>query len=172
MPNPPQPSAFIDFPPQNEKFRAEVSFLLFHYFLAFLLWYAAGMNNDTSLKCGLYEEIINQKLKEEIQQLHSSAIDVRQLDKAEAPKILSRYVSQRLEQRLRILSENSDTDVLDQVALANQMVEQIDGTEESSNSIAIPGEELLAISDPSRSVIRPSSSLADISLFTGGPLEP
>lgn len=130
------------------------------------------MNNDTSLKCGLYEEIINQKLKEEIQQLHSSAIDVRQLDKAEAPKILSRYVSQRLEQRLRILSENSDTDVLDQVALANQMVEQIDGTEESSNSIAIPGEELLAISDPSRSVIRPSSSLADISLFTGGPLEP
>lgn len=148
----------------------------FHHLRNCTLCYAADMDNDTKLKPGLYEEIINHRLQNEIQQLSSSSASVRPLDEADAPKILAGYVSQRLEQKLRILSERKDTSVDDQIAFANGILKQLENADEeepqNSETITEPGRELLAINDKAQPLTRPSSSLADISLFTGGPMEP
>ena len=102
-------------------------------------------------KPGLYEEIINHRLQNEIQQLSSSSASVRPLDEADAPKILAGYVSQRLEQKLRILSERKDSSVDDQIAFANEILKQLENADEeepqNSETITEPGRELLAIND-------------------------
>ena len=132
---------------------------------------------------GLYEQVINKGLDSEL----ASADKLSQtapIDTAEASKVLAKYVAEVVERGLDNLRDNGG-DLNAQVALANQIITTIQAeTKEAdfdSLSVAERAEQLLALFDRQNSiwaldekaqVIRPETSIAQSSLFTGAVHEP
>lgn len=135
------------------------------------------------LPTGLYEQIINKELDAELSttdQLFRTA----DIDRAEASKILARYVAWVVEQGLNNVKDNGG-DLSSQVELVNRIVNTIKNeTKEAdfdSLSVAERAEQLLALFDKKNSIlainekaelIRPETSIAQSSLFTGAVHEP
>lgn len=69
------------------------------------------------LKRGLYEQIINKSLDRELERSDDIAASTGKLDGAEAPQILSHYISELVEKGLRQVSSD---DISGQLSLANQ----------------------------------------------------
>ena len=132
---------------------------------------------------GLYEQVINKGLDSELANADKLS-QTAPIDTAEASKVLAKYVAEVVERGLDNLRDNGG-DLNDQVALANQIITTIQAeTKEAdfdSLSVAERAEQLLALFDRQNSiwaldekaqVVRPETSIAQSSLFTGAVHEP
>ena len=141
------------------------------------------IGETTMLHDGLYEQVINKELDSELANADKLSQTVP-IDTAEASKVLAKYVAEVVERGLDNLRDNGG-DLNAQVALANQIITTIQAeTKEAdfdSLSVAERAEQLLALFDRQNSiwaidektqVVRPETSIAQSSLFTGAVHEP
>lgn len=131
------------------------------------------------LKSGLYEQIISNHLKEELNLIPTKRQAVGDIDHAEAPKVLAQYVAEIVERKLGAISDK-EGGLEAQTKLVNQMISALD---DNSESVAEGSRQLLAVveeNDPrlasgkeAKDVFaRPETSIAQSSLFTGAVHEP
>ena len=133
------------------------------------------------LRPGLYEQVINKDLSDEIAN-SAQLIDKRDIDRAEAPQILAGYLSEVVEKGLSRLAGN---DIERQLGLANKIVSavtELTGDDEFDGlSVDQRAEQLLAVANMQNNadslhgritMTRPETSLASSSLFTGAGHEP
>ena len=132
---------------------------------------------------GLYEQIINKGLETELS-VTDKLSTTAPIDSAEASKVLAKYIAEVVEKGLDNVADNGG-DVGSQVALANRIISTII-TETKENeldemTVAERAEQLLALFDKKNSIlsldekaaiIRPETSIAQSSLFTGAIHEP
>ncbi len=137
------------------------------------------------LQPGLYEQVINEQIDKELAIVAASRKDTEKIDEAEASKILSQYLSEIVKQGLDHISDNGGN-LSSQVNLANDIVSLIQrntGEDTFKNmSITSQAEQLkvllqendprLAIGKSAKDVVRPVTSIAQSSLFTGAAHEP
>lgn len=132
---------------------------------------------------GLYEQVINKALDTELDQV-DKLNETAPIDAAEASKVLAKYVAEVVERGLENLKDNGG-DLNAQVALTNQIINTIQAETKDADfdalSVAKRAEQLLALFDKQNSiwavdekakVVRPETSLAQSSLFTGAVHEP
>ena len=142
------------------------------------------LQGGTMLKDGLYEQIINIKLDTELAECTDKLSTTASIDKAEASKVLSKYLTEVVEKGLDNIIDNGG-DISSQVELVNKIVSVIkDETKESDfseMSVAERAEQLLSFFDKKNSllalnenanIVRPETSIAQSSLFTGAIHEP
>ena len=134
---------------------------------------------------GLYEQVINDQLDTELSAVEEARKSTMPIDKAEASKMLSQYLSEVIESGLDNVRDNGG-DISAQIELTNQIITLIrNQTQEAdfaSLGVARRAEHLLAHlreSDPrlaagksDKDVERPETSIAQSSLFTGAIHEP
>ena len=138
------------------------------------------------IKTGLYEQIINNELDAQLNNLDNDRYLLKneKIDKAEAPKILANYIASVVEKGLNLLQDN-DAGLEEQVNFANKIIEVIKNETNEDDflqlSVAKRAEQLLALLERQNSihalsnrveVIRPETSIASSSLFTGAVPEP
>ena len=86
------------------------------------------------LKDGLYEQVINNKLDTELAECTDKFSTTASIDKAEASKVLSKYLTEVVEKGLDNIIDNGG-DISSQVELVNKIVSVIkDETRESDFS--------------------------------------
>lgn len=141
------------------------------------------------IKEGIYEEIINQKLLEELssKDLSTYEIEKESLDVEEAKKILASYISAITRKALRYVREEEVDDeeaLLNQIRVCNEIIfilgERLDKKEFEGLKISEEGEILTSIYSKFNSIksirkdkiVRPITSIAQSSLFTGSHYEP
>lgn len=135
------------------------------------------------LKDGLYEQIINKGLETELSTTDKLSATAP-IDSAEASRVLAKYIAEVVEKGLDNVADNGG-DVNSQVALANRIISTIiNETKENEldeMTVAERAEQLLALFDKKNSIlaidekaaiIRPETSIAQSSLFTGAIHEP
>ena len=134
---------------------------------------------------GLYEQVINDQLNSELAEIPEARKAVAPIDKAEASKVLSQYLSEVVQKGLDNVVDNGG-DISAQIALTNQIVELIQKMTKEADFASLGvdqrAEQLLALlkeSDPRLAVgktasdlCRPETSIAQSSLFTGATHEP
>lgn len=137
------------------------------------------------LRPGLYEQVINTKLKSELAEIPQARKDTAPIDKAEASHVLSQYLADVVQKGLDNVLDNGG-DIAAQVALTNQIVTLIQTSTQEADfaalSVAEQAEQLLALlreADPrlaagktAADLTRPETSMAQSSLFTGAVHEP
>ena len=132
---------------------------------------------------GLYEQVINEDLNEELS-VTDRLSQTAPIDGAEASKVLAQYVAEVVQRGLENLKDRGGN-LRTQVALTNRIIATIsDETKEAdfgTLSVAERAEQLLALFDRKNSVwavdekakvVRPETSIARSSLFTGAVHEP
>lgn len=132
---------------------------------------------------GLYEQIINKGLETELS-VTDKLSTTAPIDSAEASKVLAKYIAEVVEKGLDNVADNGG-DVGSQVALANRIISTIihetKENELDEMTVAERTEQLLALFDKKNSIlsldekaaiIRPETSIAQSSLFTGAIHEP
>lgn len=132
---------------------------------------------------GLYEQIINKALDAELAATDKLS-QTAPIDPAEASKVLAKYIAEVVEKGLDNVVDNGG-DVNSQVVLANRIISTIiSGTKENGfdeMTVAERAEQLLALLDKKNNIlaldekaeiIRPETSIAQSSLFTGAIYEP
>jgi superfamily II DNA or RNA helicase len=138
------------------------------------------------LKQGIYEQVINNEIKNELSGLENQLIDKRIIDPEEAPQIIAKYISGIVKKGLESIKENHGDDNLDsQIAMANKMLGTIKEVtkihEFEQYLIDDDAEQLLAFYDKKntiygindkKAITRPDTSISDSSLFTGAVKEP
>ena len=135
------------------------------------------------LPTGLYEQIISKALDRELA-ISDKRSKTAPIDEAEAAKVLAKYVAEIVEKGLENVKDNGG-DLNAQVELVNQIVSTIIGeTKEAAfegMSVAERAEQLLALFDVKNTIhavderteiVRPETSIAQSSLFTGAVHEP
>lgn len=135
------------------------------------------------LKNGIYEQIINKALDSELS-VSDKLTKVAPLDAAEASKILAKYITDIIEKGLNTVRDKGGN-VADQVTLINKLVstliQETNETDFDALSVAERAEQLLALFDKQNNIfaldekaeiIRPETSIAQSSLFTGAIHEP
>ena len=134
------------------------------------------------LQNGLYEQIISRGLEKEISD-SDQLVQTAAIDTEEAAKVLSKYIAEVMERQLLQLKDNGGN-LNDQIGLANRVIEAIshsDAGEDKSVSVAERAEQLLAVLDCQNNIqaingkaelVRPVTSIAQTSLFTGAVHEP
>ncbi len=134
---------------------------------------------------GLYEQVINNALTSELSQVPETCKAIASIDAAEAPKILSKYLTGVIQKGLDNILDNGG-DIFAQVELINQIVKLVQEVTEDIDferlSVAKRAEQLLALlseADPrliagktASDIERPETSIAQSSLFTGAIHEP
>ena len=132
---------------------------------------------------GLYEQVISKELDSELASTDKLS-QTAPIDSAEAPTILSKYVAEIVEKGLENVKDNGG-DLSSQVELVNRIVSTIKSEthepEFDSQSVAQRAEQLLALMDKQNNIlavnekaeiVRPETSIAMSSLFTGAVHEP
>ena len=76
------------------------------------------------IKPGIYEQVINKQLGNEIEAATDKLSSTLGIDPAEASKVLAQYISEVVEKGLNIIKE-SKSGLDDQVKLANRIVSTI-----------------------------------------------
>jgi len=136
------------------------------------------------LKPGLYEQVINQKIKTELAETSVDQKLSQKIDAAEASGILTGYLSEVIKKRLDIISDGENVSA--QVELVNKIVNVLFGEMEddiSELAVTEDAEQLIALlsdDDPmvklgrkkAKDVVRPETSISQSSLFTGAVHEP
>lgn len=133
------------------------------------------------LKPGLYEQVINKELSDKIDESRQ-LIDKRNIDKAEAPQVLSGYLSDIIEKGLEHFGND---EIEKKLGLVNKIVKTITestGDDEFDGmSVDERAEQLLAVVDMQNNadsingkitMSHPETSMAASSLFTGAVHEP
>ncbi|WP_090745724.1 DUF3427 domain-containing protein [Mesobacillus persicus] len=137
---------------------------------------------------GIYEEIINEKLKYELGNLDIDTYEIGKetMDPEEARKILASYISSVTRRALKLVREGESDDqaLLKQVQTCNEIINllstHLDEEEFKSMRIDENGEVLTSIYSKLNStkgirkseVIRPVTPISQSSLFTGSSYEP
>jgi HKD family nuclease len=141
------------------------------------------------LKQGIYEEIINQKLKDKLTALDINTYHIgkERIDVEEARKLLSSYISVVTRKALKFVRDNESDDrqaLINQIRTCNEIIsilsERLDEEEFRQLRIEEEGEVLTSIYSRINSVqsikkgdvIRPVTPLSQSSLFTGSNYEP
>lgn len=143
------------------------------------------------LKQGIYEQIVNDKIKKELAEFDPQKYDItlEGLDVEDARKILTIYISFIVKRGLKFIRDgfnsNEDKEALAaQIKLCNDIINQIvnnSGEEDFKEfNILEKGELLTSIYSKlnsaraieSKKVIRPSTSIIESTLFTGSTQEP
>ena len=132
---------------------------------------------------GLYEQVINKGIDSELSTT-KKLTQAEKIDAAEAAKTLSEYISEVVLRGLENIKDNGGS-LDNQVNLANKIINTIiQETKESdfdTLSVAERAEQLLAVFekknniiafDEKAKIIRPETSIAQSSLFTGAIHEP
>lgn len=96
------------------------------------------------LKQGLYEQLINQELKEEIRSAEAAErqrVETGAVDAAESARVLAEYVAKLLEKRLTAVAEESGMEEAEeeQVRLINQMLSTL-GSESGKDLLPLTEE--------------------------------
>lgn len=132
---------------------------------------------------GLYEKVINEELDKALENASTQSAITDSIDKAEASKLLTRYFSEVIEKGLDNIVDNGG-DIQDQIELINKLVTtiQMETKQEEFSTLAVAkrAEQLLALVYKTdtihainpREVVRPVTSIAQSSLFTGAVHEP
>ena len=134
---------------------------------------------------GLYEQIINDQLSNELAEIPEARKAVMPIDKTEASRVLTQYLAEIVQKGLDDIAEENGG-INAQIALTNQIISLIQkATNEAdykSMGVAQRAEQLLALlreNDPllivgktAKDVERPETSMAQSSLFTGAGQEP
>lgn len=134
---------------------------------------------------GLYEQIINNALNNELSEIPDARKSIAPIDKAEASKVLTQYLTDVVQKGLDNVLDNGG-DISAQIGLANQIVDLIQSTTQEADFAALGvdqrAEQLLALlreQDPrlaagktAADLGRPETSIAQSSLFTGAIHEP
>ncbi|HOO61284.1 MAG TPA: DEAD/DEAH box helicase family protein, partial [Bacillota bacterium] len=137
------------------------------------------------LQPGLYEQIINTALRSELAQVSEARKSVAPIDKAEASKVLAQYVTDVVQKGLDNVMDNGGG-ISAQIELTNQIVEIINNITQEADFAAMSVDEraeqllvLLRENDPrlavgktASEIVRPETSIAQSSLFTGAIHEP
>ncbi len=136
------------------------------------------------LHSGLYEQLINTAIGRELDADTNRLYFVESVDRAEAAKILSRYISEVIEKVFDNLKDHGGN-VIDLIELANKMMnalaKEIDEQFLNALSIDKRAQLLVGLFDKKNSMfafnekaemIRPKTSIAYSSLFTGAVHEP
>lgn len=136
------------------------------------------------MKTGLYEKPINKKLNKALAELTDNFnVEKEQIDSEEAAGILSKYVKKVVEQSLNNISENDDS-LAKQIELVNKIIGAI--KENTCEGVAddleiAEDKQLLSVTNKTNTIqaindkvkpIRPVTSIAQSSLFTGAVHEP
>ena len=139
---------------------------------------------EKMLNPGLYEQVINKKLGKELDADIDMLKSTTSIDEAEASKVLAEYMTDIIEKGLETVKEK-DGDLQRQVSLVNKIVNLIveETGDETSESLSVDerAEQLLAIINKKNNIyainekveiVRPKTSIAQSSLFTGAIHEP
>ncbi len=136
------------------------------------------------LRKGLYEQVVNQEIKEELDVISDAEKHVEKIDTAEAASVLTQYLSEVVRKGLDCVAGD---DITAQLSLVNKIIDLVsEETEESEISNLVvdnSGQQLLALlsaDDPmlhiglkkAKDLPRPETSIAQSSLFTGAVHEP
>ncbi|MDR7002625.1 DUF3427 domain-containing protein [Neobacillus niacini] len=141
------------------------------------------------LKQGIYEEIITQKLKNDLNELDISTYDIgkESIDVEEARKLLSSYISLVTRKALKFVRDNESNDqqaLVNQIKTCNEIIttlsDRLDEEEFRQLRIEEEGEVLTSIYSRINSIrsiqkgeiVRPVTPLSQSSLFTGSNYEP
>lgn len=134
---------------------------------------------------GLYEQVINNTLNSELSEVPEVRKFTAPIDTAEASKVLAQYLTDVVQKGLENVQDNGGG-IEAQIQLANEIVSTIQTTTHEPN-FALLGvdqraEQLLALlrdNDPrlaagksAKEMVRPETSIAQSSLFTGAIHEP
>ena len=135
------------------------------------------------LSDGLYEQVINDGMDSELSESEKLS-QTAHIDSAEASKVLAKYVAEVVEEGLENIKD-SGGDINDQVALTNQIINTIRARTKDEDfrslTVAERAEQLLALYDRQNTIwavddhakiVRPETSIAQSSLFTGAVHEP
>lgn len=136
---------------------------------------------------GLYEQIINHKLSEELAIHEDDKVSqIEPIDEAEAPRVLADYIADVIEKKLKAVRD-SGGNITDQVEVVNRIIDAAssDETDDDDDRLSIvdDAKQLLALFDKNntiwalddgskKAVTRPETSIAQSSLFTGAVHEP
>ena len=135
------------------------------------------------MKPGLYEQIINREMNDELEQISADCKHQEKVDSAEASRVLATYVAELLQRKMDCIYETSGDNALnDQIEYINKVISVVDDELKDQAMIGQAGEQLLAImSDKderlllgkkAKDIARPETSMAFSSLFTGAVREP
>lgn len=135
------------------------------------------------LPTGLYEQVINRLLAQELESCEK-LFEIAPIDAAESAKVLAKYLAEIVENGLQILREQGG-DVQSQIELVNRLVGaiQTETGEAAFGAMSVDerAQQLLALFERGNTayavneatpVVRPETSLAISSLFTGAVHEP
>ena len=136
---------------------------------------------------GLYEQIINHKLSEELAIHEDDKVSqIEPIDEAEAPRVLADYIADAIEKKLKAVRD-SGGNITDQVEVVNRIIDAAssDKMDDDADGLSVVdnAKQLLALFDKQnsiwaiddgskKSVTRPETSIAQSSLFTGAIHEP
>lgn len=132
------------------------------------------------LKPGLYETVITQTLQKELQINAGFYSEIGPIDEAEAAKILTKHLTEIIEKKLERVK---DQGIKSQIALVNRIATTLSEAEDGveADFVDETAQQLLGLSEIKNSLhaidkkvklIRPGTSLAMSSLFTGAIHEP
>ena len=138
------------------------------------------------LKQGIYEQVINNEIQNELNGLEDQLIQKKVIDPEEAPQIIAKYISGIVKKGLENIKENNGDDSLDsQIAMANKMlgtIQEVTRIQEFEQYLIDENaEQLLAFYEKKntiygindkKAITRPDTSISDSSLFTGAVKEP
>lgn len=135
------------------------------------------------LRNGLYEQVINKALEGELATT-DKLVETAPIDGGESSKVLSKYIAEIIEKGLDNVRDSGGA-LADQVELVNKIVATImtetKEAEFDSMAVAKRAEQLLALFDKKDNafalnekaeIVRPETSIAQSSLFTGAIHEP
>lgn len=136
------------------------------------------------MKTGLYEKPINKKLNKALAELTDNFnVEKEQIDSEEAAGILSKYVKKVVERSLNNISEIDDS-LAKQIELVNKIIDAIKqntGADITDDLEIAEDKQLLSVTNKTNTIqaindkvkpIRPVTSIAQSSLFTGAVHEP
>jgi superfamily II DNA or RNA helicase len=139
------------------------------------------------LKSGIYEQIINKELSSQLEEYQGNLeklIKVESIDFEEASNVLAKYLAEVIQKGLSNIKDNGK-DINSQVELCNRLIDTVvsETGEQALGELSVDkrAEMLLALIDKQNSihaidtrvdVIRPITSIAHSSLFTGAVHEP
>lgn len=130
------------------------------------------------LKTGYYERVISRDIADLLDSETKRKVLSSTIDREEAAKILAKYIAEVLEKKLVQLKGDADDKLYAQIDYVNDLLGRLGG---EAFSVDVRARLLLAILDKQNSihaltdsaeVIRPETSLAQSSLFTGSRNEP
>lgn len=130
---------------------------------------------------GLYEQIVNRAIQNELKKIPDAKKQIAAVDKAEASKVLSQYAAEIIRRGLDVLAGNDDGSE-NQVDLVNKIIDVVESAVRRENigdcRIENRARQLLALLSENDAVLdakkipRPETSIAQSSLFTGAVYEP